>query len=161
PTGRGCRVSPRCRITAAGTSCGSSPRPTPSRCWPHFWRGAASPTSSSRGRRCTASSSASRGPPRRETRLSKDCGVAPRAYVAAVRTKAFLVSLVLLPILMSGGAIAEKLLRNQVDPRPRRFAVVDRTPGTAFATLVTEAARMHNELRQSNKDLARLPAFQV
>ncbi len=40
---------------------------------------------------------------------------ARREYSAAVKTKSFIISVFLLPLLMGGGAIAQLLLKNQVD----------------------------------------------
>ncbi len=55
--------------------------------------------------------------------------IAVREYTAAVRTKAFLVSLVLLPVLMLGSFVVQALLRDRVDTSPKHFAVIDRSPG--------------------------------
>ena len=73
--------------------------------------------------------------------------VATREYLAAVRSKAFLVSLVMMPIFMGGGLIAVKLLQGQVDIRDRRIAVVDRSG--ALAEALAQAAQQRNakELR--------------
>lgn len=70
--------------------------------------------------------------------------VARREYQAAVRTKAFLISLFLMPLLMGGGAIAQFLLQGQVDTREKRFAVVDRTQGERLVAALTAAAQMRN-----------------
>ncbi len=50
-----------------------------------------------------------------------------REYSANVRTKAFLVSLILMPVLMGGGAIAQKLLRGRVDVTDKTIVVIDGT----------------------------------
>jgi ABC-2 type transport system permease protein len=70
--------------------------------------------------------------------------VARREYQAAVRTKAFLISLFLMPLLMGGGAIAQFLLQGQVDTREKRFAVVDRTEGERLAAALAAAAQTRN-----------------
>jgi ABC-2 type transport system permease protein len=71
--------------------------------------------------------------------------IAVREYNAAVRTKAFLVSLVLLPVLMLGSFGVQVLLRDRVDTRPKRFAVIDRTPGEWVVGPLQAAATARNE----------------
>ena len=50
-----------------------------------------------------------------------------REYLASVKTKAFIVMLVLIPVLMGGSGIAMYLLRGQVDTTDKRVAVLDRS----------------------------------
>jgi ABC-2 type transport system permease protein len=71
--------------------------------------------------------------------------VARREYNAAVRTKAFLISLFLMPVLMGGGAIAQYLLRNQVNLDEKRFAVIDRTPGEQLVGVLEVAVKERNK----------------
>jgi ABC-2 type transport system permease protein len=70
--------------------------------------------------------------------------IALRDYNAAVRTKAFLVSLVLLPVMMLGSIAIQALLKDQVDTRPKRFAVIDRTGDEVFP-LLDAAASVRNQ----------------
>jgi len=44
--------------------------------------------------------------------------IAAREYFSAVRSKSFIVSLVLLPLLMSGGIIAQKVGQKSATHRP-------------------------------------------
>jgi ABC-2 type transport system permease protein len=95
--------------------------------------------------------------------MRKALVVARREYQAAVRTKAFLISLFLMPLLMGGGAIAQFLLQGQVDTREKRFAVVDRTEGERLAAALAAAAQQRNteqifdqETGEQNK-----PAFKI
>ncbi len=53
--------------------------------------------------------------------------IAVREYNAAVRTKAFIVSVVLMPVFMVGGIVAQKLLKGQVDTTDKKLAVIDHT----------------------------------
>jgi ABC-2 type transport system permease protein len=69
--------------------------------------------------------------------------VAAREYVAAVRTKAFVVSLVIMPIFMGGSIVAMKMLEKQVDVTDRHIAVIDRTG--AVAPLLEQAAARRNQ----------------
>ena len=65
--------------------------------------------------------------------------VARRDYLATVRTKGFIIGLVLAPLLMSGSLIVMALFRDRTDPRDRRVAVVDRS-GLVADALVRAAA---------------------
>ncbi|HKI33019.1 MAG TPA: ABC transporter permease [Gemmataceae bacterium] len=71
--------------------------------------------------------------------------IAVREYNAAVRTKAFLVSLVLLPVLMLGSFGVQAMLRDRVDTSPKQFAVIDRTRGEEVLRALEEKARERNE----------------
>src|SRR5579859_7671602 len=71
--------------------------------------------------------------------------IALREYNAAVRTKAFLVSVVLLPVMMLGSFGVQALLRDRVDTRPKRFAVIDRTPSEWVVGPLQAAATARNE----------------
>jgi len=70
--------------------------------------------------------------------------VARREYNAAVRTKAFLISLFLMPVLMGGGAFAQFLLKDQVNLEDKRFAVIDRTQGEQLVSVLEAAVRQRN-----------------
>jgi len=68
--------------------------------------------------------------------------IARREYLAIVQTKAFLIGLVVAPILFGGGFLGLALLRSQQDFKARHIAVIDRT-GQAVPSLL-EAARKKN-----------------
>ena len=76
--------------------------------------------------------------------MSKMLVIARREYSAAVKTKAFLISLFLMPLMFGGGALVQVLLRNQVDTQEKRFAVVDRTAGEQLLPALEAAARTRN-----------------
>ena len=65
-----------------------------------------------------------------------------REYKAAVRTKGFIIGLIIAPILMSGGAVAYVLLKDNVDASDRKVVVLDHT-GRIFSKL-EEFADMRN-----------------
>ena len=71
--------------------------------------------------------------------------IAVRDYLATVRTKGFLISLALMPILMSGGILAQQLVGDQMDVRERRFVVVDRSPGGKLAELLQRKSDDRNQ----------------
>jgi ABC-2 type transport system permease protein len=70
--------------------------------------------------------------------------VARRDYNAAVKSKAFLVSLFIMPILMGGGLLVQLLLKDQVDIQEKRFAIIDRTPEQQLVKALEEAAAARN-----------------
>jgi ABC-2 type transport system permease protein len=55
--------------------------------------------------------------------------IARRDYLAAVRTKAFIIGLVMLPVLMAGMIGLLVLLQKMADVDDKPIAVIDRTPG--------------------------------
>ncbi len=68
--------------------------------------------------------------------------VASTEFSSAVRTKAFLISLLLLPLIMVGSILIQTVVARRVDTSPRRFAVLDRE-GT-FYPVIENAARARN-----------------
>jgi ABC-2 type transport system permease protein len=88
--------------------------------------------------------------------------IAVREYRAAVQTKSFLVGLILMPILMGGGALAQLLLKDQVDLRPKHFAILDRSPGQQLYPVLAQAAELHNQLfADAAKGAQKKPAFHL
>jgi ABC-2 type transport system permease protein len=71
--------------------------------------------------------------------------IASREYLAAVRTKSFLISLLVLPLMMGGSILAQLLLKDQMDTTEKRFAVVDRTPGQKLFQALQAAAGVRNK----------------
>jgi ABC-2 type transport system permease protein len=68
--------------------------------------------------------------------------VAARDYLAAVRTKSFLIGLLIMPLMMGGSVLVQYLLKDVRDVRDKHFAVVDRSPdGKLAAALVAAAAK--------------------
>ncbi|MCG3138256.1 MAG: putative protein YhaP [Phycisphaerae bacterium] len=74
--------------------------------------------------------------------MSKALVIALREYRAMVRTKAFLISLVIMPVFMGGGIVAQVMMRDQVDVTDRRVVVIDHT-GVLLPQLL-EAAQARN-----------------
>jgi ABC-2 type transport system permease protein len=73
--------------------------------------------------------------------MHKILKVARREYVATVRTKGFIIGLVLAPVLMSGSLIVMALFRDRTDTRDRRVAVVDRSGLVADALVRASGER--------------------
>jgi ABC-2 type transport system permease protein len=66
--------------------------------------------------------------------MRKTIAVALRDYKAAVKTKAFLVGLLMMPLMFGGGILAQIVFRNNNDITDKRVAVVDYT-GQLFDSL--------------------------
>jgi ABC-type Na+ efflux pump permease subunit len=75
--------------------------------------------------------------------MSKILVIANREFRAIVGTKAFLIVITMMPILMFGGIAVQKMLEGRVGPTQKTVVVLDGT-GTLFDALAT-AADQHNE----------------
>ncbi len=95
--------------------------------------------------------------------MRKTLIVARREYLAAVRTRSFLISLVLMPVLMSGSLIGQLLLGDQKDLQDKRFAVVDRSGSGQLAEAIVEAAEVRNREQTTDPETDELiaPAFLI
>jgi ABC-2 type transport system permease protein len=71
--------------------------------------------------------------------MSKTLVIAVREYFATVRTKGFILGVILMPFLMAGGAVLQQLTQHLVDQDVRKVAVLDRTPGAPLARVLQEA----------------------
>jgi ABC-2 type transport system permease protein len=83
--------------------------------------------------------------------------VARREYRAAVRTKAFVVSIVLMPALMLGSIGIQVLFKKLEDTGEKKFVVVDRTGGELAAALAAAAEKYNQHLAidpETNKQVA-------
>jgi ABC-type Na+ efflux pump permease subunit len=79
--------------------------------------------------------------------------IAIREFSAAVRSKAFLISLVLMPLMMFGGIFVQKLTQKISDVKPRRIAIVDHTSSAALAEAVAREAETRNKTRIFDKEV--------
>jgi ABC-2 type transport system permease protein len=71
--------------------------------------------------------------------------IAVREYLAAVKSKSFIIGIALMPLLMSGGFVAQILLKDQVDLRPKHFAVIDRSPAEEMFRVLEVAVAIRNQ----------------
>ncbi len=76
--------------------------------------------------------------------------IAIREYRAAVRSKAFVITLVAMPILMGGAIVGQVVLKDQVDTSDKRYVIVDRTE--QFEKTLAEAAATYNETQIFDED---------
>lgn len=76
--------------------------------------------------------------------MNKVYAIARAEFVQAVFSKAFLIGIFVMPILMGGSILFQKVMGDRVDLTPRRCAVVDPT-GVLWPTL-EQAVAMRNEV---------------
>ncbi|MCD6566525.1 MAG: ABC transporter permease [Bacteroidales bacterium] len=82
--------------------------------------------------------------------MNKAFIIAKREYAAAVRTKGFLISLILLPIFMGGGFAVFTLMKDKIDISDKRIAIIDHTG--IFAEQLVTAAKNHNQNNIKNEE---------
>jgi ABC-2 type transport system permease protein len=74
--------------------------------------------------------------------------IAAREYNAAVRTKAFLISLLMMPIMMGGSIAVQTLLRDRPTDEVKSFAVIDFTPGQQLGKSIQQAVAARQQGQQ-------------
>lgn len=95
--------------------------------------------------------------------MNKILVVAKREYTAAVKTKAFLISLLLMPLMMFGGIIVQKQAQKIADTNTYRVAVIDRTEGGKLAEALVAAAKKRSDTERIDRETgkATMPAFEI
>ncbi|MBU0639124.1 MAG: ABC transporter permease [Planctomycetes bacterium] len=93
--------------------------------------------------------------------MRKTLKIAAREYKVAVRSKAFVVMIVLMPVLMGGGGIAMALLDDRVDTGDKRIAVVDHSGNVAPAIVAAAEARNKTELFDHEQNRKVKPAYLI
>jgi ABC-2 type transport system permease protein len=78
--------------------------------------------------------------------------VAGREYKAVVRTKSFLISLVLMPIMMGGSVIFQVLLKDMGSTKEKRFAIIDRTAGQQLFPYIEQSVSRYNNTQIIDPD---------
>jgi len=86
--------------------------------------------------------------------------VAVREYLAAVKTKAFLISLILMPVLMGGSIVVNGLVKDKVDTRDKKFAILDYT-GQIYDAIAEAAAKRNADEIYTGEGTQRAPRFLI
>ena len=86
--------------------------------------------------------------------MRKILTIAAREYRAMVATKAFLISIVMMPVLMGGGIIAMKLLQENKSIEDKKLAIIDHT-GYLYPQLEVAAAMNNEMLEKMTEDGSR------
>ena len=93
--------------------------------------------------------------------MRKTLLLAVREYKAAVRSKAFLVMMTLMPVMMLGGITVMKLMEDRVDTTDRRIAVIDDSGVVAEALIAAAEARNAHEINDAETGKKIRPAFKI
>lgn len=91
--------------------------------------------------------------------LAKIFAVAEAEFRSMVRSKAFLVSIVVLPIIMIGMSFAQKQISARVDTSPRRFAVIDAS-GRHYDAIAAAARARNGETADATAPRTPRPPFE-
>jgi ABC-type Na+ efflux pump permease subunit len=75
-------------------------------------------------------------------KLRKIWVIASTEFGSTIRTKSFLVGLLLLPVIMGFSILLQRFVADRVDTRPRKFVVIDKS-GVLYAA-IDKAAQAHN-----------------
>jgi ABC-2 type transport system permease protein len=89
--------------------------------------------------------------------------IAKREYLATVKTKAFLVGILVAPLFMGGGLMASLVFKSLDDQNAKKFAIVDRTPGRSLTPVLMTAVERRNREDVFNKQTGarEAPAFEL
>lgn len=91
--------------------------------------------------------------------MSKIFRLVKREYIASVKTKGFIIGLILAPIFMGGGLIAFALLKDRVDTTDKKVAIVDRSGVVAEALVEAAETRNNTEIRDQKTGKKVKPAY--
>jgi ABC-2 type transport system permease protein len=78
--------------------------------------------------------------------------IALREYRAAVRSKAFIITLVMVPVLISISILAQVIVKKFDDTKPKTYGIIDRTAGSALFGFLEKAVEHHNAVEVFDKD---------
>ncbi len=95
--------------------------------------------------------------------MRKTLVIAWREFNATVRTKAFLVGIVLMPVLMCGSVVVSIITEKLEDRSSQKIAIIDRTPGGKIAPILQTAVQKRNSEDSINKKTGErsAPEFQL
>lgn len=91
--------------------------------------------------------------------MSKTLRIVAREYKASVKTKGFIIGLIIAPLFMGGSLIAFALLKDRVDVTDKKVAVVDRTGQIASHLLNAAKERNEKEVFDGEKGKKVKPAY--
>lgn len=91
--------------------------------------------------------------------MRKALMIAKREYLATVRTKGFIIGLLVAPLMMSGSGLAIWLLKDQVDITDKKVAIVDRSGVMADSLVEAAVARNAEEVLDEETGEKVKPAY--
>ncbi len=93
--------------------------------------------------------------------MRKALKVAAREYKATVKTKGFIIGLILAPVVMGGSGLAMAFLKDRVDTKDKRVAVIDRTGLVTDAVIQAAAARNEQDVLDEESGEKVRPAYLI
>ncbi len=87
--------------------------------------------------------------------MRKTIVVAVREYQAAVKSKAFIISMIALPIIWGGGIMIQLVMRNKVDTKDKRVAVLDNTDQLYDSVAAAATERNQSAIFEGEGELRR------
>jgi len=85
--------------------------------------------------------------------MRKIMRVVKREYLSSVKTKGFIIALIIMPIFMGGSGIAMFLFQGQVDTRDKRVIILDQTG--ILSHKIKDAAQARNDAEVLDKETGR------
>src|SRR5581483_2084523 len=79
--------------------------------------------------------------------MRKIAVIASREYQAAVRTKTFVIGLLMMPVMMLASIVLQWLFRDLVDTEDKRFAVVDNSGRSELVQLLVQKVDEYNQTK--------------
>src|SRR5262245_37011801 len=89
--------------------------------------------------------------------------IARREYKVAVRSKALIITLVLMPVLMGASGLVQYVFKKMDDTREKTYALIDRTPGQKLTPGLLAAAELRNkyEIHDSKTGEQNAPRYKL
>ncbi len=87
--------------------------------------------------------------------MRKIRAIALREYLAAVRAKAFLVTILLMPVMIGGSIGLQTLFQKLEEGKEKRIAVIDRTPNEQIAKGLESGMKVLDELVSTDPEKAK------
>lgn len=84
--------------------------------------------------------------------MQKVFTVAKREFQAAVMTKAFLISIIMMPIMMGGSILIQFLTKDVKSTKDKVYIVIDRTPGSVIFDKLLKRSEERNEKQIFKED---------
>jgi ABC-2 type transport system permease protein len=85
--------------------------------------------------------------------------IAVREYSAAVRTKAFIIGLLIMPLMMGGSILVQQLLKGFRDTSAKHFAIIDRSKDGRYLKAIEDRVDKYNRAEKTRTE--GLPHFFV
>lgn len=87
--------------------------------------------------------------------------IARRDFLAAVRSKAFVVTILFMPLLMGLSIGVQILFKKMEDAKSKHCVVLDRTPGQKYATILKTAGTVLDAAKEKDSRISELLGFKV